>query len=192
MQYRLAVPEDAPKLLEIYSEYIRSVITFEYELPSVEEFAQRIRDITAFYPYIVAEEAGLVVGYAYAHRHMERAAYQWNAELSVYLASWAAGRGLGGALYTRLMTLLKAQGVLAVFGCVTSPNPPSDRLHQRMGFQLVGTYKQAGFKNGAWHDVSWYQKMLGAHEGNPASPVPLSTLDPEYVETVLSGRKLAL
>lgn len=177
MHYRLAMPEDAPALLQIYSEYIHSTITFEYTLPTTEEFAERIRTITGFYPYIVAEEDGRCMGYAYAHRHMERAAYQWNAELSVYLAKSAVGCGLGGGLYSRLMTLLKAQGVLSVFGCVTSPNPPSDRLHKRMGFKLVGTYLQAGFKNGAWHDVNWYQKMLGDHLDEPKPPVPLSVLE---------------
>ena len=146
MHYRLAVPEDAPALLQIYSEYIHSTITFEYTLPTTEEFAERIRTIAGFYPYIVAEEDGRCMGYAYAHRHMERAAYQWNAELSVYLAKSAVGCGLGGGLYSRLMTLLKAQGVLSVFGCVTSPNPPSTRLHKRMGFKLVGTYLQAGLR----------------------------------------------
>lgn len=116
MHYRLAMPEDAPALLQIYSEYIHSTITFEYTLPTTEEFAERIRTIAGFYPYIVAEEDGRCMGYAYAHRHMERAAYQWNAELSVYLAKSAVGCGLGGGLYSRLMTLLKAQGVLSVFG----------------------------------------------------------------------------
>lgn len=91
MHYRLAVPEDAPALLQIYSEYIHSTITFEYTLPTTEEFAERIRTIAGFYPYIVAEEDGRCMGYAYAHRHMERAAYQWNAELSVYLAKSAVG-----------------------------------------------------------------------------------------------------
>lgn len=130
------------------------------------------------------------MGYAYAHRHMERAAYQWNAELSVYLAKSAVGCGLGGGLYSRLMTLLKAQGVLSVFGCVTSPNPPSDRLHKRMGFKLVGTYLQAGFKNGAWHDVNWYQKMLGDHLDDPKPPVPLSALEKNSILEVLTGRHL--
>ena len=130
------------------------------------------------------------MGYAYAQRHMERAAYQWNAELSVYLAKSAVGCGLGGGLYSRLMTLLKAQGVLSVFGCVTSPNPPSDRLHKRMGFKLVGTYLQAGFKNGAWHDVNWYQKMLGDHLDDPKPPVPLSALEENSILEVLTGRHL--
>ena len=102
----------------------------------------------------------------------------------------AVGCGLGGGLYSRLMTLLKAQGVLSVFGCVTSPNPPSDRLHKRMGFKLVGTYLQAGFKNGAWHDVNWYQKMLGDHLDDPKPPVPLSALEKDSILEVLTGRHL--
>lgn len=96
MRFRTACPADAPKLLEIYREYIDTTITFEYALPSVEEFEGRIRSISEFFPYLVLEDdAGTIVGYAYAHRHMERAAYQWNAELSIYLSRKLAGKGWG-------------------------------------------------------------------------------------------------
>ena len=182
---------DVRPMLAIYAPYVRdTAITFEYEVPTAAEFGARLHQVLPAYPWLVCRAPGQVLGYAYAHRHMERAAYQWNAELSVYLAKSAVGCGLGGGLYSRLMTLLKAQGVLSVFGCVTSPNPPSDRLHKRMGFKLVGTYLQAGFKNGAWHDVNWYQKMLGDHLDDPKPPVPLSALEKDSILEVLTGRHL--
>ena len=182
---------DVFPMLAIYAPYVRdTAITFEYEVPTAAEFGARLHHVLPEYPWLVCRAPGQVLGYAYAHRHMERAAYQWNAELSVYLAKSAVGCGLGGGLYSRLMTLLKAQGVLSVFGCVTSPNPPSDRLHKRMGFKLVGTYLQAGFKNGAWHDVTWYQKMLGDHLDDPKPPVPLSALEKDSILEVLTGRHL--
>ena len=84
MRYRLATEADAEVLLTIYGQYIETEITFEYRLPSLDEFRKRIRDILLFYPYLVAEEDGKVIGYAYAHRHMQREAYQWNGELSIY------------------------------------------------------------------------------------------------------------
>lgn len=98
MRFRTARLSDAPALLEIYREYIDTPITFEYALPSVEEFKDRIRSISEFFPYLVLEDdGGVIVGYAYAHRHMERAAYQWNAELSIYLSRALAGKGWGRA-----------------------------------------------------------------------------------------------
>lgn len=185
MEFRTATPEDAEALLAVYAEYIDTNITFEYALPSVEEFAGRIRGILEFYPYLVAEEEGRILGYAYAHRHMERAAYQWNAELSVYVAKEAVGRGLGTKLYRALLELLERQGVRSAFGCVTSPNPPSERLHLRLGFELVGMYKLAGWKNGQWHSVSWFQKFLRVHDLDPQPPVAFQKLPADFVAEVL-------
>lgn len=183
MRYRTASISDAPALLQIYGEYIDTPITFEYALPSVAEFEERIRSISAFFPYLVLEDdAGEIVGYAYAHRHMERAAYQWNAELSIYLSKKIAGKGWGARTYGLLMELLALQGMKAAYGCVTSPNPPSDRLHKLMGFELVGTYPLAGWKNGRWHSVSWYRKALGSYEGEPVPPKAMSDLAPQVVE----------
>ena len=109
MRFRTARLSDAPALLEIYREYIDTPITFEYALPSVEEFKDRIRSISEFFPYLVLEDdGGVIVGYAYAHRHMERAAYQWNAELSIYLSRALAGKGWGRRAYGLLLELLSA------------------------------------------------------------------------------------
>ena len=125
MILRFVTPQDCPALLDIYAQYIDTGVTFEYDLPTREEFTARISGICRDYPYLVCQEGDRVLGYAYAHRVWERAAYQWNAELSVYLAPDAVGKGLGKKLYAALEDLLRLQGVLTVYGLVTLPNPPA-------------------------------------------------------------------
>ncbi len=171
---RLVRLSDAPALLAIYAQSIRTPVTFEYELPSLEEFQERIRDISACYPYLVLEEDGAVLGYAYAHRLRERAAFGWAAELSVYLDDSAQGRGLGTALYTILLELLRRQGVQAVYGCITSPNPASVALHEKLGFRYCGAFHRAGYKDGQWWDVLWYEKQIGSGQ---TPPPPLESAD---------------
>lgn len=171
MTIRLAAPEDAGELLAIYAQYIHTPITFEYTLPTREEFARRVQETRAQYPYLVAEEGDRIVGYAYAHRLRERIAYQWAAELSIYLDPAARGRGTGKALYRRLLELLALQGVRTVYGCVTSPNPASQALHEGLGFALCGTFHRSGYKSGQWLDVLWYEKEIGAYDPDP-QPLP--------------------
>lgn len=127
---RFAAPDDAAALLRIYAQYIETPITFEYTLPSEEEFARRIRDIQAVYPYLVYIEDGEVLGYAYAHRFQERAAYQWGAELSVYLDRGCVSHGIGSQLYTLLLELLRLQNVRTAYALVTLPNTKSEALHR--------------------------------------------------------------
>ncbi|MCC8129502.1 MAG: N-acetyltransferase family protein [Clostridiales bacterium] len=164
---RLVRPSDAPALLAIYAQSIHTPVTFEYELPTLEEFRGRIRDISACYPYLVLEEDGAILGYAYAHRLRERAAFAWDAELSVYLDRSAQGRGLGTELYTVLLELLRRQGVQAVYGCITSPNPASVALHEKLGFRYCGAFHRTGYKDGHWWDVLWYEKQIGAGQTPP-------------------------
>ena len=134
MQLRFAVPSDAGALLRIYDEYINTSITFEYALPGEAEFAARSADISAEYPYLALFDSGVPAAYAYAHRAQARAAYGWNAELSIYIAQPYAGHGLGRLLYEALMELLRRQGVKTVYGVVTSPNPASEALHRALGW----------------------------------------------------------
>lgn len=183
---RFATPDDAAALLAIYAPYIGTPVTFEYDIPSLEEFRRRIETISGEYPYLVWEEDGVILGYAYAHRHMERAAYQWNAELSVYLDMNARGRGLGTKLYTVLIELLKQQGIRNVFGCVTLPNEQSEALHRAMGFALVGKYSMAGYKNGLWRDVGWFQKQIAAYDDHPAPLIRFSEVDPAVVRGIVN------
>ena len=125
------------------------------------------------------------MGYAYAHELRERAAFQWNAELSVYLAPAAQGHRLGSALYRALIDSCAAQGIKVVYGIVTSPNVPSERLHNAFGFEVMGLQRHAGFTCGAWHDVTWYVKYLtDAFNDNPAAPVPFPQLCRTQPETV--------
>ena len=160
MHIRFADPGDAAACLAVYAQYIDTSITFETVLPSEAEFSGRIRSYGAVYPWLIAEEDGHVLAYAYAHRAQERAAYGWNAELSVYVSRDAAGRGLGTKLYTVLLALLQKQGVRTAYGVVTMPNDASSALHQKLGFRTLGTYRNTGYKNGRWLDVVWFEKPL--------------------------------
>jgi L-amino acid N-acyltransferase YncA len=169
---RKVTEADAQVLLDIYAPYVATPITFENEIPTVEEFARRIREIAAFYPYLVCEVEGRIVGYAYAHRQMERAAYQWNAELSVYIDAAFAGQGIGKQLYTRLIELLKQQHVKTLYALITLPNEASIALHRSFGFQEVGVWRQTGYKCGRWHDVMWMDLHIASMEGEPEALEP--------------------
>lgn len=156
--------EDVPVIRRIYEHYIATSVTFEYALPSAESLEKRLAEIAQNYPVLVCVVDGQVCGYAYAHALGERAAFQWSAELSVYLHPQFAGRGLGGLLYDDLLRCLQAQGIRSAFACVTSPNPASEKFHAKMGFALAGRLHRAGFKNGRWHDILWFEKLLGPYD----------------------------
>lgn len=122
------------------------------------------------------EAARRIVGFAYAHRQAERAAYDWNAELSIYLRQGETHRGVGSALYGALMELLALQGIRCAYARVTLPNAASERLHARFGFDTMGIQRNAGFKSGAWRDVAWFVKPLGSFDGDPKRPRPFPAL----------------
>ena len=182
---RFAAPDDAPALLAVYAQYIDTSITFEYELPSLAEFRRRIEDFSHKYPYLVHETDGVVDGYAYAHRFAPRAAYQWSAELSVYLDGAARGRGLGRTLYEALMELLALQGVRTVYGLVTTPNEASDRLHRALGFTVAGVTHNVGYKAGRWRGVTYYEKAIAPYDDDPAPFKSIRDMDPKEIGSVL-------
>lgn len=184
IRLRLASPEDAAALLEIYRQYIDTSVTFENQLPSREEFAGRIASFGSVYPYLMAEEAGQAAGYAYAHRFGERWAYQWGAELSVYLDRDHRGQGLGRQLYETLIRLLRLQGVRTVYGCVTLPNPRSERLHESMGFHRAAVFRNAGFRLGQWRDVAWYEKEIADYD-TPKPLLGIREVDGTQVERIM-------
>ena len=136
---RLAKPDDAEKLLEIYAPFVISSdrtlsdVSFEYEVPSVEEFTERIKNISADYPYIVCEHEGRLLGYVYAHPYIQRAAYQWGAEVTIYLAPEGQGRGLGKVMYAALEALLRLQGIVVTYACITASNEHSVKMHESCG-----------------------------------------------------------
>ena len=188
MTFRLACAGDSDALRQIYAQYIDTPVTFECSLPSRQEFAARVSGILEHYPYLVCEEQGRLAGYAYAHRQMEREAYQWNAELSIYLHWEFVSRGLGRRLYSTLMELLRLQEIHTVYGGVTLPNEPSERLHRSLGFQCAGVYRNTGYKCGAWHDVAWFEKrLLPPSAGKPAPVRPLREVPAQAVSDVLAG-----
>lgn len=187
MKLRFAALEDVPALLSIYEQYIPTEITFEYVLPSQEEFTRRLSSISEVYPYLVAEEQGQLLGYAYAHRIAERAAYGWGAELSIYLHPDAAGKGLGRRLYLVLMDLLRLQGVRTAYGLVSSPNPASEGLHRSLGFRLMGVQQKAGYKNGRWVDLLWLEKPIAPYNPEPRPVIPIGQLPEEAVQNILTG-----
>lgn len=169
---RLATKADIEAMRSVYAPYIAGPITFDVVAPTPEQFAARMEAVMPTYPCLVVEYGNDIVGFAYAHAQAERAAYRWNAELSVYLAREATGRGWGRAPYEALLELLRMQGIKTAYALVTIPNGASERLHEKLGFARCWVQPQAGWKNGAWHDVAWYTKRIDPCEGEPADPLP--------------------
>ena len=161
---RNATLADAPRILEIYAYYVEhTVITFEYDVPSLAEFEGRMRDIMQKYPYLVIERDGRIEGYAYAHAFVGRAAYDWAAELTIYLDHDARRGGLGCVLYEALADRLKAMGVLT---------RNSAQFHEHLGFTLAGTFHNCGYKFGRWYDMIWMEKIIGEHRPDQPDIVP--------------------
>ena len=170
MLVRPASLDDAEAIAAVYRPYVEeSVISFEEVAPDAEEMARRMTASPRL-PWLVAVRAGAVVGYAYASRHRDRAAYRWSADCSVYLAPDERGRGTGRVLYATLFPRLRQLGYTRVFAGIALPNEASVGLHESMGFSLVGVYHRVGFKHGAWHDVGWWELALHDIEGVPSEP----------------------
>jgi len=184
---RLVQETDAAEILAIYEFYIKeTAITFECETPSLDEFKNRIKEISSEYPYIVCLSDKKIIGYAYAHRQMERAAYQWNAELSVYIDKNCLRCGVGKALYNTLIEILQMQNVRNVYGGITSPNENSKKLHEHLGFKKLGVYHNTGYKCGAWHDVAWFEKTIGNYDIDPKPFLSIREIDKKTIMEILN------
>lgn len=158
---RPVTPADAARICAIYNHYIReTVITFEEVPLSESEMAQRITDTLAHLPWLVWEENGDIVGYAYARPWRPRAAYRHSVESSIYLAPEATGRGIGPKLYTALIAELRRRNLHCVIGGAALPNPASVALHEKLGFAKVAEFKQVGYKLGRWVDVAYWELIL--------------------------------
>ena len=165
---RVATQADVPEILNIYAPYIETTtVTFEYTVPSLEEFTERFRQVTKGFPWLLWEEEGKILGYAYASLPFERAAYGWGAELSIYVKWDQRGIGVGQQLYNALEEALKKQGFLNLNACIAWPNPASVHFHEKQGFQMAAHFHQCGYKLGEWYDMVWMEKMLGPHENPP-------------------------
>jgi len=173
---RLAEDRDAAALARIYAANVTdTVISFEIVPPDAAEMAARVRRVQPHAPWLVYD-AGEVVGYAYAAAHRERAAYRWAIDVSVYVDGAHRRRGVGHALYSSLLALVRLQGFYRAHAGITLPNAASVALHESFGFAPVGVYGAVGFKHGRWHDVGWWQLALRDAGGEPAEPLTPAAL----------------
>lgn len=169
---RHATIGDTADIAAIYRPYVLdSVISFEEVPPRADEIEQRMLAIPRL-PWLVATRDQRVVGYSYASRHRERAAYRWSVDVSVYLDSRERGRATGRALYERLLSEVRDLGYVCAYAGIALPNDASVRLHEAMGFTLVGVFRTVGFKQQAWRDVGWWQLMLVEPPLTPSEPRP--------------------
>jgi L-amino acid N-acyltransferase YncA len=174
MLIRAANPaRDAEAIAKIYAPYVnKTVISFEYEAPNAAEMAERIERLTKTHAWLVADDDGEIMGYAYGCPHRERAAYQWATEVSVYVDPRHQRRGAGRALYEELFGLLGERGYRIALGGIALPNDASVALHEACGFRPVGVYRDIGFKHDTWWDVGWWQLDLAT--SRPPAPAPRS------------------
>ncbi|MDD6310490.1 MAG: GNAT family N-acetyltransferase [Firmicutes bacterium] len=167
--------EDAAELLEIYAPYVKNTaVTFEYDVPTLEEFEGRVKRISSEYPYIKAVKDGKILGYAYANTFKERKAYNWSVETTIYIREDDRRGGVGRALYNALEKSLNRMGVINMNACIGLPiegdehsSHDSYKFHQKMGFVLAGRFHNSGFKFNTWYDMVWMEKIIGEYSDNP-------------------------
>lgn len=189
----MATVADAATLREIYLPYVRTtVVTFELEDPTLEDFTERVRKTLERYPYIVAVEEGEIVGYAYASAFRPRAAYLHSIETSIYMRMDYRGKGVGRRLYETLAKLLVLQNVFNMEACIAHCDPADEYVpatsrlfHERLGFKLVGKFNKCAHKFGRWYDMIWMERILGDHIADPQPFLPLPQVDPEKIAEVL-------
>lgn len=181
---RMATKADAKEILDIYAPYVKNTaISFEYDVPSVEEFAERIKNILRKYPYIVAIDSNHIIGYAYVSSFKERAAYDRAVETTVYISQDCRGKGVGKKLYLALEEILKRQNILNLNACIAYSSTENAYLtnasiyfHERLGYKKVAHFTKCGYKFGYWYDMIWMEKIIGEHSANPKPVIPISEL----------------
>jgi L-amino acid N-acyltransferase YncA len=174
---RLITESDANDVLDIYKPYVlNTIISFEYEVPTLDEYLQRIKTNTADYPWLVCLHDNKIIGYAYASKHRYRTAYQWSPESTVYLSPEVHRKGIARILYETLFSLLRLQGHFNVYAGVGLPNDKSVGFHKALGFEEIGIFKKVGYKLGNWHDTHWFQLALTEHTLNPPPPNKLDVV----------------
>jgi len=190
---RFAEPRDAAAILAIYTPYCEATaVSFESVPPNVEQIAERMERIASQYPWLVAEIDGRVAGYVYACPHRERGAYRWAVDVTVYVEANRHRRGIGRALYTSLLAMLRAQGFFKAYAGITLPNPASVGVHEVLGFQPVAVYRGVGYKLGQWRDVGWWQLELQPEVAEPPEPMQIAALRdaPAIAAALAVGQKL--
>lgn len=189
---RIAAPADAEAILAVYAPYIRSTaITFEYEVPSPEEFRWRITGALTRHPYLVAEQNGAILGYAYTRPFIGRAASSWAAEASIYLRGDACKQGLGRRLYQVLEDISRAQNILNLNASIAVPAEPGEDpyvnrnsadFHAHLGYRQAAEFHRCGYKFGRWYNLIWMEKFIGEHTAGPAPVIPFPELGREALE----------
>jgi L-amino acid N-acyltransferase YncA len=173
-------------MLDIYAPYITDTsFTFESEVPSTHEFADRITNYLVHWPWLVAEIDGKIAGYAYGSKYRERIGYQWCVECSVYIHDDFQRKGLAKTLYTALFDLLKKQGYRNVYAVINLPNEKSVRMHEACGFKWFASYENVGYKLGKWKTVGWWQLVINEYTEEPMPPIKFSELDKNTVSAIL-------
>jgi phosphinothricin acetyltransferase len=174
--------------LAVYAPYVlHTAITFEYEVPSLEEFSSRVRTISKQYPYLVCESDGQIVAYCFGSIHRTKTAYRWSVESTIYMNEAYHHRGCADAMYRCLFDILKLQGFVNAYAGVSVPDGKSDKFHPKFGFKYLGCFPKIGFKHGKWHDLKWYEYNLAEHRDDLAAPVAITEIrDSEAVENILS------
>lgn len=189
IKFRLADVSDTKEILDIYAPYITdTAITFEYDIPSIEEFRERIEHISLEYPYVVCTYKDEIIGYAYAHRYGERAAYQWDVELSIYLDMNYKSLGVGKLLYNKLIEIVKLQNVRNIYACITSANEKSLKFHEKLGFEFIGIFKNTGYKFDSWYGVNWMGIAVGDINEKPEPVKMINEVDSKLIENILTGK----
>lgn len=185
---RIVREEDTEQLLELYAYYVEhTAITFEYEVPSVEEFRGRICRTAERYPYLVSECDGVIRGYAYAGVFHERSAYDWAVETSIYVAKGETRQGIGKELYMALEQALALQHIINLNACIAYPakedpylTKNSVQFHQHMGYRMVGQFYKCGYKFGRWYDMVWMEKCISHHPDHPQKVRPFREIKSSF------------
>ena len=176
--------DDAKDLCDIYAYYVQNTaITFEYDIPSVSEFEDRIKKITKKYPYFVAVDDGEIIGYSYAHEYYGRAAYDWCVEMTVYLKSGYMGRGIGSILYNKMEDALKKMNITNLYSCIATTDRESEFLtdasvgfHKAVGYTKIADFKNCGYKFNEWFDMIWMEKIIGKHIKNQPAVIKYTSI----------------
>ncbi len=190
---RLATVADSGAIADIYGPIVRdTMISFEESPPTEMDIAKRIEETLSFAPWLVCEIDGRVVGYTYARRFKERAAYRWAVEISTYLAEGFRGKRVGRALVASLLAALKVQGFVQAFGIIALPNPARVRMFESFGATHIGTQKNVGYKAGQWVDVGYWQLELAPPPEEPVPPMPMSEAgsNTDFAAAIRSGEAL--
>lgn len=186
----VAAPENARELLEIYAPYVeKTAISFEYDVPTVTEFAERIKNTLQKYPYLMATKQGEILGYACTHPFVGRAAYDWSAEVTIYLREEQKGMGIGRKLYQTLEEISRLQNILNLNACIGYPDVEDKYLtknsvefHTHMGYRMVGTFHNSGYKFGRWYHMVWMEKIIGVHDSGVSPVICFPELEREKLE----------